>query len=1087
MGESSRTATLSTQAHPIGSFSIGISKEQYRYYFDLQGTMIFQGDDFDFINSSHEETEFFITCDFRGVQWKGYFTKIECNTHVSKRYIEVTPIPDDDYRKIEPYMGVEMNILPRLHGFRADTVVTGVRQFKKERKTVEITEPYDGPNKENWVGYSVNDWIGGAENYDHQFFLERNSLFYYLYSKRREVVEESEEGYSFVGQNHWINEPYLQPLARAIVNFDYQGYMYAHDAEYTPEGLFNAMVPGPDHTPECFALSEVINHYEDGEWTKCELIYEREVWPGDSMPPIGATNFITQQMYHHIKNGGSPERFDGWRSLNNVVWLDTLGWMYDHLEDKWYRRPYGMLTSMDGENYFQRAAQIGDGRWYTGLIEIENTQKQALYFNRGYGTLQDMYAGEYGEMTVRGRYHRLPSLVNKFLAFVQDQGGELFPLSSKVLTALEFPIHHIDARNEWRTTLIGQNSDIKRPESSEKADIEEMSFEDFLNTICALSNTGWAVVDGVFYLEHAFFFENGFTYDEIVFEKGMPEEEDFLINPMGIKNLDKDMNFLKLSDEYRYDRPDMQKIEKFITSGGREPQHNNTRIFYPSPLTNNLPKENTREITMANITGDHDWILSDEAPDAGLGYLQAELTDYEMKPDGEDTSQEGRVVLLTLPESSALEFTFHKEGSASVSRTISRSSGENLLDVIEAFKTAFNADKPFGSVTVYSVNLHIRFPDLCSITFYDADGSDLLPLGITPLYGGAEGSQGTYVHTEQEESMDIDYYVYQIPFTLDEFSRYRVNEDFTLEDIVWRYHWYGRSFKRGEINGENREFLTRHFVHHDISFPYRHQLDPYKKILTNFGAGIIKQASFNAKTGLFDVTVGYQEGSLPQVVTPDFDPPPGEKDLVAGIYFYRHVQEDPAQEWYVHHPLGTSAFLRPIVYAPVGDTLEEIQYESLIEVTENYCILTFTRPVSGEAYFLSFGLYPTHEHVQTTASTEWTINHGLNTENILHSVVWQNGLQIAYDRLSIESPNQVKLFFTRAVAGKIYVAESPVGTIAETGTEITISRDKNYPLKPLVMYMNKEVGYNSNIVEDSLIKLGFTKEVIATIILMQHD
>ena len=204
------------------------------------------------------------------------------------------------------------------------------------------------------------------------------------------------------------------------------------------------------------------------------------------------------------------------------------------------------------------------------------------------------------------------------------------------------------------------------------------------------------------------------------------------------------------------------------------------------------------------------------------------------------------------------------------------------------------------------------------------------------------------------------------------------------------------------------------------------------------------------------------------------------------------------------HRFGTDAIYKPLVF---NSDLVEIGYEELSKMTENALTLRFTQPVKGEAYFLSFEYceidedadyepdYPIHYHYQETESDTWNINHNIGVIQIRHSIVWKEGKEINIDEFIRVDENNSILKFSTPTTGEVYFAfvniyEDHIEMASETEGEalrLQVDIDRyRYPLKPLVMYMSGQIGYDYSILEDYLYRIGFTKEVIATIIVMQH-
>ncbi len=1160
--ELTHTYTLSRKAHPSGdtfertaspkgTFNITVRKTDYRYYLDVDGEMTFVGEDFVWIVLAMEEdNEFFITCDFKGVEWKGYFTQTDCVIHRDKKYITVTPTTDDSYRNFEPYMDLEMNILPSRGGFHADTEVEAIRMYRRDRVKVTIDEPYDGnvAAGKQWEGYSVNDWVGGNEgagSYGYTNALH-NSLIHY-------IARNYEHAFTLYNRRTHVNQLYW---------IDYTGYLYRDDEYLTGVAssvcriryLLRLLGVSAHNWPDCYALVGVVNHYDENkQWTTCELIYEREIYEGRGKPKgiihphIDALYSLNAEEFAEYADENIPGGIRGWAIKRS----DEIGWIYVPQENQWRRYPKGLgyreressaprrPFRISEENAKLRARTFGDGYWYSELSDyIESgdgyIRKQVLSKNLKYADpdvygvygqseAEQMYIQEYGKMNIKGRYHRIESLVNKFLHFIQEEGGRALSLSSKYITNGLVPIPTMAGVNPWRDALLGHFSDIKRPESSEKADKEEMNFHDFLNTICGFSNAGWAVAGGKFYLEHALFFESGFRYptaeeleesdddDDVV---GLPEAAPY-INPQDIYNYAKNMNFLGMSNEIRYNRPDMQKYEKFILAGGEQPRHHKTQITYTSPLVNNLPGQNIRETTLERIATDFDWIMT-EAPESGLGIVFCTLTGMTPTEPGGLTT--GREVYFTMPRGGSVQFNIDK-GEDSANRTFARGD-VNLGEYVSQFKNEFNTDPLFGTLKIIDITTLLDDHNFKFRIQHDDHVEVEQPTQSNSSGGAGFASNAySYVYTG-----DVATYEYEIPFVLDEFFRYKVNEATTLADIVERFHWYGRSFDVGFINfsDEETQFVTRPYILQDIFFRYREDINPYSLVVTENGWGIIQDASFNAMTGIFKVTIGYRKGKFINIDLPEFDPLPIGFPIL-GIYFHRHVQQEPSDEWTIIHGLNTDAIFRPVVYAkehdqgwliPMGDDddesgeMREIEYHELQCLSDHVLKMRFTKPVSGEAYFLSFEAFNKVAHYGQGDS--WNISHDYNSKNVAPSIIWAESrlgkFEIRHDEFEIVDYMSVQFNFSAPTEGTVYIAElsgnvyldaqeddddEDVPLVVEEynidGTERSIDLERQYPLKPIILRVDKEIGYNVTRLEELLLRIGFTKEVIAKIIVMQHD
>jgi hypothetical protein len=163
--------------------------------------------------------------------------------------------------------------------------------------------------------------------------------------------------------------------------------------------------------------------------------------------------------------------------------------------------------------------------------------------------------------------------------------------------------------------------------------------------------------------------------------------------------------------------------------------------------------------------------------------------------------------------------------------------------------------------------------------------------------------------------------------------------------------------------------------------------------------------------------------------------------------------------------------------------------------------------VAGEAYFLTL-VEPTDEedvdlplytHEQTVASDTWIVNHNLGTEDIIFSVVLREDgsvtslsnpkyVEVGYDDFEIVDENTAKVYFSAPITGRISIATFDVNTtVADIDDDEYSVEMSRHILKPLVLRMGKEIGYDYAKMEDTLLKLGFTKPVIARIIVKKYD
>lgn len=575
---------------PSGVYSIVTTRQNHRYRDEFSGTMKIMGPDFDWIMEAGECTRINVEFEFKRT-WNGYFSLTDCSLiNRSKRWLDVTPLPDDEYSKFEPWMDLEMNIIPPFNGIDSRVIVASTNQYEIEKKIVRIDEPYTGTNSENWNAYSVNDFIGNGGvaplnpyRGDMQLY---NSLIWKITDNR--VLFDAIEDSDAWNRLFWL---------------DYLGFQL-NELE-----LSDSVTAGQFLTrywrESMFTLSEVINVYtDDGEWEYCELIYLREIYSSVKEPPSG--------MYFDI------DTLNTQTDANNIL---TGRWVYNPDDNKWQRRYLALHqegTQIGGDS---QNLETGDGFDFSDLLDVtykgRPAKKQVLFRNK-YEELENgntWYFSLYGINVLGKIYHKPTELIKKFIEFIKSEGADtsLTPtdVSSLYLNATTNPYTGIT--NDWRNVLIAQNSDLKRPLASEEATIENMTFNEFLETLCTLTNSAWAIIDGEFILEHVSYFEKGLTYQQL---------SENIINPYSIVNTAKNKGFMGLSDVYRYEKNKMPKFEIYNTDGGSEPQNNKTRVEYTSNCVNNKPKENKQEYTIS-ASVDYEYSRVDGS-DAGITFVKAD-------------------------------------------------------------------------------------------------------------------------------------------------------------------------------------------------------------------------------------------------------------------------------------------------------------------------------------------------------------------------------------------------------------------------------------------------------------------------------
>lgn len=93
-------------------------------------------------------------------------------------------------------------------------------------------------------------------------------------------------------------------------------------------------------------------------------------------------------------------------------------------------------------------------------------------------------------------------------------------------------------------------------------------------------------------------------------------------------------------------------------------------------------------------------------------------------------------------------------------------------------------------------------------------------------------------------------------------------------------------------------------------------------------------------------------------------------------------------------------------------------------------VLTSTKKIyiAGFRYIGAKGFPPSttsncigYEHIQSTASSTWTVNHGNNSEKILISVYDQNAEQIIPDSIKVINTSTVTVKFSSSISGKAMI------------------------------------------------------------------
>ena len=611
----SEGTTITRFVEPAGQYAIVTNRVDHRFYEEFTGTMTLKKDDFLWVMAAGPCTEIKVECQFKKL-WKGVFSHADCTTiNRSKKYLEVQPRHDDEYSKIEPWMGLEMNIIPPREGINSKVIVNSLNQYEIETRTVRINEPYDGPNAENWVGYSVNDWIvnNGTIPQSPAYRGDRqvnNSLI-------RKLIGPTP---------HFAVNLINTDAFNRIAWLDLRGY----EIYTSGESLGNNRLVNSYWRESMFTLAEVINYYSDEEgtqWEYCDLVYKRELWKGkyitvttpngsvfgwEETPPSGL--FFDSQSI----NSGSE---------STVLRVNTGRWIWNVSEKKWIRRYLALhergTQGAGQDDQLPDNGKTGDGFDFTPLVkgfqDDMTVRKQVLFRNKyeeqDGGT--NWYIYLYETVFYENHFHKIKPILQKYIAFLKSKGANtsltIDDIKSRFLFDENNP--YTGWPNIWPKVLIGQNSDIKRPLSSERAAKEMISFTDFLDVLCKLTNTAWAIIDGEFVIEHVSYFEKALNYGGFV-------EASSIFNPYSIVNVAKNKGFMNLTDIYRYEKRLMPKYEIYKTVGGEEPKNNNLTIEYDGGCINNRPNENIFEIEI-NTTTDYEHARS-EGRDEGITFILTE-------------------------------------------------------------------------------------------------------------------------------------------------------------------------------------------------------------------------------------------------------------------------------------------------------------------------------------------------------------------------------------------------------------------------------------------------------------------------------
>lgn len=149
-----------------------------------------------------------------------------------------------------------------------------------------------------------------------------------------------------------------------------------------------------------------------------------------------------------------------------------------------------------------------------------------------------------------------------------------------------------------------------------------------------------------------------------------------------------------------------------------------------------------------------------------------------------------------------------------------------------------------------------------------------------------------------------------------------------------------------------------------------------------------------------------------------------------------YSQDYSSSTWMVNHNLGTTA---PSAY-PVAVDISfwgspEISIPSANEIANvDRMDATWTTTVAGSAFVRNSD----YVHTQAVSSTDWVINHGMNTYGPITQVYDLDGLEIQPDEIICNDASQMTISFETSAAGTAHMVYVPRGWIVYSGDPLDI-------------------------------------------------
>jgi len=324
----------------------------------------------------------------------------------------------------------------------------------------------------------------------------------------------------------------------------------------------------------------------------------------------------------------------------------------------------------------------------------------------------------------------------------------------------------------------------------------------------------------------------------------------------------------------------------------------------------------------------------------------------------------------------------------------------------------------------------------------------------------------------------------------DENQRYVYNLNFSLEDIIKKYHTWGRILEQAELNKQEWTSLQPFKnVIQLVSFPYKvvsptKMENPYTLIITGLGYGIINQMNYETKIGWVNYELGLNP--IENVVPPDIV-----------MDWHLHEQETESDRWTVSHEMDNIYMFRPMVF---NDADEAIEYNSFRVINNNTVRFTFSEPVTGYVHLIAMNVGSSNLFVEELIDgNELEIIHNADRPNQLALSVFMDssGFEMLPDEIYYgdDGVNKfVRFTFTENVTGQVavanihsYIEQFYQQDITSDTAQMTRNLDKIYA-RPVVLMADSEINYDSdkltNVVTP-LREIGFSESVIARIIVME--